>query len=99
MRISDWSSDVCSSDLFLELVSWLAHDHHSDAPRSVSPVLATYARWFASALDDRRRQELKGRAVRFVGTADGAPPRGPGRTTRLTITDLDRKSTRLNSSH
>src|SRR3546814_9286873 len=24
MRISDWSSDVCSSDLWLE--SWIAHD-------------------------------------------------------------------------
>ena len=53
---------------FLELVSWLAHEHHSDAPVRTSPVLATYARWFASALDDRRRQELKSRARAMIGT-------------------------------
>jgi len=55
---------------FLELVSWLAHEPHSDAPAGVSPVLATYARWFASALDDDRRQELKARARRVIGTAE-----------------------------
>jgi len=55
---------------FLELVAWLAHEPHSDAPASVSPVLATYARWFASALADERRQELKPRARRLIGTAD-----------------------------
>jgi hypothetical protein len=62
---------------FLELVSWLAHEHHSDAPTRVSPVLATYGRWFASALDDRRRQELKIRARRMIGT--GTSPASPGR--------------------
>jgi len=75
---------------FLELVSWLAHEHHSDAPECVSPVLATYSRWFASALDDRRRQELKNRARRMIGT---------GRTERaataisagtMTAADVDR---------
>ena len=45
-------------------------------PASVSPVLATYARWFASALDDRRRQTLKDRARRLIGTAS---PGGPAR--------------------
>ncbi|MEQ1787896.1 MAG: hypothetical protein ABL966_12645, partial [Acidimicrobiales bacterium] len=60
---------------FLELASWLAHEPHSDAPQSVSPVLATYARWFASALDDRRRQSLKGRARRLIGTASTPAPR------------------------
>ena len=53
----------------LELVSWLAHEPHNDAPASVSPVLATYARWFASALPDAQRQELKGRARSMIGTA------------------------------
>jgi hypothetical protein len=60
---------------FLELAAWLAHEPHSDAPETVSPVLATYARWFASALDDRRRQTLKDRARRLIGTAQPAPPR------------------------
>jgi hypothetical protein len=59
----------------LELAAWLAHEPHSDAPESVSPVLATYARWFASALDDRRRQTLKDRARRLIGTARPVPAR------------------------
>ncbi len=57
---------------FLELVSWLAHEPHSDAPHTVSPVLATYARWFASALSSERRQGLKPRAHLLIGT--GRPP-------------------------
>lgn len=64
---------------FLELVSWLAHEPHSDAPTSVSPVLATYARWFASALDHQRRQTLKERARKLIGT-NGPPV--PARSTR-----------------
>jgi hypothetical protein len=59
----------------LELAAWLGHEPHSDAPGSVSPVLATYARWFASALDDRRRQTLKDRARRLIGTARPVPAR------------------------
>lgn len=62
---------------FLELVAWLAHEPHSDAPASVSPVLATYARWFASAIGDERRQELKGRARRLIGTSEPPPRGGP----------------------
>lgn len=61
---------------FLELVAWLAHEPHSDAPVTVSPVVATYARWFASALDDAARQELKPLAARLVGTASAAPGGG-----------------------
>ena len=83
---------------FLELVSWLAHEPHSDAPATVSPVLATYARWFASALDDDRRQELKERARRVIGTgaagamaglsADGRPGISPADEERVwTTTD------------
>lgn len=60
----------------LELVAWLAHEPHSDAPVSVSPVLATYARWFASALDDATRQTLKEGASRLIGTASPTPPGG-----------------------
>jgi len=59
----------------LELAAWLAHEPHSDAPVSVSPVLGTYARWFASAIDDRQRQGLKDRARRLVGTASEIAPR------------------------
>jgi hypothetical protein len=56
----------------LELAAWLAGEPHTDAPASVSPVLATFARWFAGAIDDGSRQALKPLAHRLVGTA-GAP--------------------------
>ncbi|MDQ2648732.1 MAG: hypothetical protein M3Z03_04175, partial [Actinomycetota bacterium] len=52
----------------LELVAWLAHERHSDAPSTVSPVLAAYTRWFASALDHDRRQQLKRFARELIGT-------------------------------
>jgi hypothetical protein len=61
----------------LELVSWLAGEPHSDAPRTCSPVLATYARWFASALDDEDRQVLKPLARSLVRTADPVPAGSP----------------------
>jgi hypothetical protein len=53
----------------LELVSWLNHEPHSDAPASVSPVVATFARWLAAGFDDADRQALKAIAPRLIGTA------------------------------
>ena len=53
----------------LELASWLDHEHHTDSPARVAPVLATYARWLAAGLDDDARQALKPAAVRLLGTA------------------------------
>lgn len=58
----------------LELVSWLAHEPHGDAPASVSPVLSTYARWFASSLGVEQRQPLKARARAMIGTAEAVEP-------------------------
>jgi hypothetical protein len=54
----------------LELAAWLGHDAHSDAPATVSPVLAAYGRWLAQGLDDEERQRLKRYAARLVGTHD-----------------------------
>src|SRR5690606_10781311 len=68
--------------------AWLAGEPHSDAPTSVSPVLATFARWFASALDDERRQDLKPRAERLAGTA--APGPGEGGSAAPAPADLER---------
>jgi hypothetical protein len=70
----------------LELVAWLAHERHTDAPRSVSPVLAAHARWFASSLDGGRRQQLKTLARALIGTrspsVDGATTLSPEDTLR-----------------
>ena len=63
----------------LELAAWIGHEPHSDAPRGVSPVLAAYARWYASGLDHADRQALKPFAARLAGTrARGLAP-GPWR--------------------
>ncbi len=75
---------------FLELVSWCAHEPHTDAPRNVSPVLATYARWFASALDDHRRQELKPRARSMIGTGRGNATRDSDGRSTLSRADSER---------
>jgi hypothetical protein len=75
---------------FLELVSWFAHEPHNDAPASVSPVLATYSRWFASALDNVRRQELKSRARALIGTGRSAAPWAARSKVPLSPSDVER---------
>jgi hypothetical protein len=50
-------------------------------------VLATYSRWFASALDNTRRQDLKPRARALIGT--GRSPAPGGTRTRLALTGAD----------
>jgi hypothetical protein len=52
----------------LELAAWFAHEPHSDAPEAVSPVLATFVRFWAAGLDDEVRQRLKDLVPRLVGT-------------------------------
>src|SRR3546814_6523818 len=108
MRISDWSSDVCSSDLELR------RGHHlfeadrvaEDGERIVRRVAARLHRDFgegfvlgaitllivapAAAEELRRPWRLLVLALDIVGDAGEAFHRG------LTV---DRKSTRLNSSH
>lgn len=63
----------------LELAAWIGGEPHSDAPASVSPVLAAYARWLATGLDDERRQSLVPYAARLVGTRATGLRRGAWR--------------------
>src|SRR3546814_5566849 len=97
MRISDWSSDVCSSDLIFQTGNERAQrilkiddlDHHGSI---------TFEHM--AAVDVRRRpkpdQRLKHRETRHLPIA-----RQRGDIfENLAIADIgDRKSTRLNSSH
>lgn len=53
----------------LELAAWFAHEPHTDTPASVSPVLATFVRWWAGGLDDELVQRLKPFIPRLPGTA------------------------------
>jgi hypothetical protein len=63
----------------LELASWIGHEAHGDAPRTVSPVLAAYGRWLSSGVDHDRRQTLKPYAARLVGTRDPGLSSSPWR--------------------
>src|SRR3546814_1168169 len=105
MRISDWSSDVCSSDLQVEAMTLAdrivvlnqgrieqvgtpQHLYDRPATRFVAGFIGTprmnlIAATVRAAGPDRSRLDLAGGAI-----LDGPPLAG-----------IDRKSTRLNSSH
>src|SRR3546814_954815 len=96
MRISDWSSDVCSSDLHLgdHLIDWHARELRSGVfvaaivvrfPDTRLSVGAGAAGGAAHRVV--RRQFHRSRICRSLGEAAGPYSTG------------DRKSTRLNSSH
>jgi hypothetical protein len=53
----------------LELAAWFAHEPHTDQPTAVSPVVASFVRWWAAGLDDDTRQRLKPFVPRLVGTS------------------------------
>src|SRR3546814_7345011 len=109
MRISDWSSDVCSSDLARE---------QGIADRGLS--LAPGARWRDAAVGITGVGLVRGAAMvenahaAHPGSGDDAIGRMPDSPDRKAIADrpktarngacpprqpTDRKSTRLNSSH
>src|SRR3546814_5067827 len=109
MRISDWSSDVCSSDLSMALdvtmtgpleklvpFHMTANSRGRSGAAGVTPV----------KYDSMTRIYDDGRAVRLTYGADGAvaieadPPTVEARQAREKgLAQGDRKSTRLNSSH
>src|SRR3546814_2875270 len=103
MRISDWSSDVCSSDLALferlcehgeQTVGALTADAGVSQP-AVSKHLAILRQ--AGLVIDRqqgRQAHYSARPAALAPLADWT-----GRMTGFWQARLDRKSTRLNSSH
>src|SRR3546814_6890425 len=109
MRISDWSSDVCSSDLLAALA------HQAD----LVELLARKAVAAHAALDDRRQQAERAEVdehreevaaeedgeeaplwwlLGHVGAAGEHRGRGDAALAQQGH-EQDRKSTRLNSSH
>src|SRR3546814_4220430 len=110
MRISDWSSDVCSSDLgrfgdlfhqagFADLIGNFGQYHGST-------VAAPFLDFVARTHDDRSTPRLIGRTRARL--AEDQPARRKIRAgndleqfihSDAGIVYIDRKSTRLNSSH
>src|SRR3546814_1178781 len=114
MRISDWSSDVCSSDL-VSLVDW----DDRPGPDNTADAIAKRARGALSGLRDAQIFALVPGAVRGLGDTSGFTMEFQNRSgmsrdefaaARDRLLDManaspkltsvrDRKSTRLNSSH
>src|SRR3546814_10897623 len=101
MRISDWSSDVCSSDLRLTEAAVLR-------AASLVPSFADYmddAGWMSPIYMRLRDAYGKYRdhwdGLPKIEISDGALLRtgDKGERVRMLRRRLDRKSTRLNSSH
>src|SRR3546814_3158267 len=100
LRISDWSSDVCSSDLFQNHVEHRLPRRHRERIATIGRTMGTEhhaarrlfgreARAEREAAADplRARHDVGCQAILLMGI-EGAGAR-----------DADRKSTRLNSSH
>src|SRR3546814_8457293 len=112
MRISDWSSDVCSSDLFAfdsyrRFIAMYAEIVLGLDGEAFDRLLETAREWDGVELDrdisaDTLRH-LCGRYQQIVAEQSGAPfPQDPEVQLRQAIEAVfrsDRKSTRLNSSH
>src|SRR3546814_2255031 len=100
MRISDWSSDVCSSDLLIERAGL------PSSPRWLRQVHGTAIVRFGAALSETHPHPgppLEGEGARAGAgaepEADAAVTSTPGVVLAILTADcLDRKSTRLNSS-
>src|SRR3546814_7437055 len=90
MRISDWSSDVCSSDLGV-VRQRPAHDlarmHLGAVDRAAEQLLERQRP--VAGVEEQRGEDLAGVAAQALGEVAA----GRGRVGQ------DRKSTRLNSSH
>src|SRR3546814_3326374 len=98
MRISDWSSDVCSSDLQSELLERAAKHACGNAAHRIAVPDVVDLR------TDDRGLMLFGRAAFGCDDEAGAAisdigPHQLDGAQLVTAGDPDRKSTRLNSSH
>src|SRR3546814_6825291 len=99
MRISDWSSDVCSSDLLSSLLFYPSSRRRPGSQRCVP----SYRRDPSLRRDDDKNDALIEPGHHFLEIFEVGPPAALGTAEGLLLvgpeTDLDRKSTRLNSSH
>src|SRR3546814_6904166 len=100
MRISDWSSDVCSSDLALQIREMAAQFGELVILRDPQP----HDRHALRRRDDDILALVADAGEQVVGAAVGPQRRGPPGRARPVEPDVDaisrdRKSKRLNYSH
>src|SRR3546814_3698350 len=107
MRISDWSSDVCSSDLFTAMGAYLALGIHANTffwgltPGETQTVtLGLFAGLVVGApLAAPLMRRFEKAQILAAGMAGMALAQAGPALLRLAGLLPDRKSTRLNSSH
>src|SRR3546814_7693322 len=101
MRISDWSSDVCSSDLFRDVIQgpWLMEEMQAQAEHVGAQMM--YDQIVEVDLSKRPFRLLGDGGVQYYADtlviATGAQAKWLGLESEMLL--QDRKSTRLNSSH
>src|SRR3546814_4570864 len=89
MRISDWSSDVCSSDLILEIgIARIDEDRAADRVAPDHGALRPLQNF-----DARDHRGIESEIVRLRGTVDTVD------IDRHRLPDADRQSISMNSSH
>src|SRR3546814_9150552 len=102
MRISDWSSDVCSSDLIDPAAAGISHKPLLPTASTTNHLKEGWEPPFRGGVKQKRRRSDDGpaplSAVRKV-VSSGNDPACTARWWRRRYRRPDRKSTRLNSSH
>src|SRR3546814_9460999 len=108
MRISDWSSDVCSSDLSNDAYAWQAH-YNVDRSYTINGLNRIMNVGSTAFTYDGRGNLTSDGTNSFTYTSENLLITAPGGSFvgydpmgRLRYTvggGIDRKSTRLNSSH
>src|SRR3546814_6474525 len=94
MRISDWSSDGCSSDLQLDDLQQVARAAHHDVVRFAAGLVR-----LARLQGERLRLTALGAAEQLDALAPDRVDIAVDRRGIAAVAIEDRKSTRLNSSH
>src|SRR3546814_1572473 len=97
MRISDWSSDVCSSDLF-DAIGFYLSAHPLEAYRKSCDRLGVLD-W--ADVQAGRVRDIRVKMAGIVGARKIINSARGGKIAFVQMSDTsgDRKSTRLNSSH
>src|SRR3546814_7988553 len=112
MRISDWSSDVCSSDLRASSLNRKTSEepttfaHRGDRPGKRVALLYKFVLKYCGT-GGRTRTDTLSPEPDFESGASTIPPHphlssihlNPSKSQRHRRLTIDRKSTRLNSSH
>src|SRR3546814_4791072 len=102
MRISDWSSDVCSSDLDSSGTPMAEKSVHDDAP-SAARIHAFFENAVEPILSDNAGLPVAVGALMAAIAGPALLPDSSGHRGlpqgRAIMRETDRKSTRLNSSH